>query len=211
RTIEDLADDAPRSNIGRVSHRVDLAMLAGVLVFGAFANAVGMTEPVTAWLRETSTALGLANDRLLAFVGTVLAAVAAPGILGVVAAGRSRERFCRGLRGLLPLGAAMWAVHFGFHLVTGFAAGWASLQRAAGDLGLDLGMPQWAKACCAEVPDWLVPAELLALQVGAIVAAAALVRSLGRWSWPWIAIAAALCLLGFWIVQVPMDMRGAVA
>jgi hypothetical protein len=61
------------------------------------------------------------------------------------------------------------------------------------------------------VPDWLVPAELLALQFGAIVAAAALVRSLGRWSWPWIAIAAVLCLLGFWIVQVPMDMRGAVA
>lgn len=211
RTIEDLADDGPRSNIGRISNRLDLAMLAGVLVFGAFANAVGMTEPVTAWLREISMALGLANDRLVAFVATILAAVAVPALLGVAASAASRERFCRGMRGLLPLGAAMWAVHFGFHLVTGFAAGWASLQRAAGDLGVHLGEPQWAKACCAEVPDWLVPAELLALQLGALVTAAALVKSLGRWSWPWIAIAAALCLLGFWIVQVPMDMRGAVA
>ena len=211
RTIDDLADDAPRSNIGRISNRLDLAMLTGVLVFGAFANAVGMTEPVTAWLREISTSLGLATDRLVAFVGTILAAVAVPALLGVAASAASRERFCRGMRGLLPLGAAMWAVHFGFHLVTGFAAGWASLQRAAGDLGLDLGTPQWAMACCAEVPDWLVPAELLALQLGALVTAAALVKSLGRWSWPWIAIAAALCLLGFWIVQVPMDMRGAVA
>ena len=46
---------------------------------------------------------------------------------------------------------------------------------------------------------------------GALVSAAALLRSLGRHAWPWIAIATALCLLGFWIVQVPMDMRGAVA
>lgn len=75
RTIEDLADDAPRSNIGRISNRVDLAMLAGVLVFGAFANAIGMSEPVTAWLREISMPLGLATDRLVAFVGTILAAI----------------------------------------------------------------------------------------------------------------------------------------
>lgn len=211
RTVEDLADDPPRSGVGRVSRRLDLAMLAATLVFGAFANALGMTEPLVAEMLRLSASLGLPDDRVVAFVGTIAVALLVPALLGAVAAGGSRERFCRGMRGLLPLGAAMWAVHFGFHLVTGFAAGWASLQRAAGDAGLDLGTPQWALACCANVPDWLVPAELLALQLGTLVSAAALLRSLGRHAWPWIAIAAGLCLLGFWIVQVPMDMRGAVA
>ncbi len=210
RTLEDLADDRPRSSIGRISNRLDLAMLSGVLVFGAFANALGMTTPVADGLRAMSNRLGFADDRVLAFSGTIIAAVAVPALLGALFAGGSRDRFCRGMRGLLPIGAAMWAVHFGFHLVTGFSAGWASLQRAAGDLGVDLGEPQWAKACCAAPPEWLVPAELLVLQVGGLVAAAALLRSLGRRAWPWILLVALLCLLGFWIVQVPMDMRGAV-
>ncbi len=211
RTVEDLADDPQRSGVGRISRRLDLAMLAAVLVFGAFANALGMTEPLVEAMRRFSASIGLPDDRVVAFVGTLAFALLVPAVIGVVAAGGSRERFCRGMRGLLPLGASMWAVHFGFHLVTGFSAGWASLQRAAGDVGLDLGTPQWALACCANVPPWLVPAELLALQVGVLVSAAALVRSLGRRAWPWIAIAAALCMLGFWIVQVPMDMRGTVA
>ncbi len=208
--VADLALDAPRSGVGRISSRPDLALLMGVLTFGAFANALGMTVPAAAAMEAIRTSLGLADDRLVAFVGTLLFAVGLPAGLGLLAAGGSRERFCLGLRGLLPIGGAMWAVHFGFHLVTGFGAGWASLQRAAGDVGIDLGEPQWAAACCAAAPPWLVPAELLALQVGAVVSAAALARSLGRAAWPWIALVAALMLLGFWIVSVPMDMRGAV-
>ena len=210
RVIEDLAADPQRSGVGRLSTRLDLAVLMGVLTFGAFANAVGMTTPIAAWMRRTAASLGLEAPTLVAFVGTLLAAAALPLLLGGLAAAGSRERFCRGMRGLLPLGGTMWAVHFGFHLVTGFAAGWAAIQRAAGDLGIPLGEPQWAAACCAAPPAWLVPAELVALQVGAIVAGAALWRSLRQDAWPWLAIAIALTLLGFWTVQVPMDMRGAV-
>lgn len=211
RVVRDLAEDPPRSSIGRTSRRLDLAALWGVLVFGAFANAVGMTEPVSRWLLATSARLGLETDRLLAFVLTILASTALPLGVGALAAAGSRERLARGLRGLLPVGASMWLVHFGFHLVTGFGAGWASLQRAAGDVGLFLGTPRWAAACCAEVPAWLVPAEILVLQVGGLASAAALLRSLGPRAFPWIVITAALVALGFWIVQVPMDMRGAVA
>ena len=44
----ELATDPPRSSLRRLSERPDIAALALVCVFGAFANAAGMLEPVLA-------------------------------------------------------------------------------------------------------------------------------------------------------------------
>ena len=50
--------DPFRSGIGRFSKRADLAALCSVLVFGAFANAAGMIEPVVKWQDQLSEQLG---------------------------------------------------------------------------------------------------------------------------------------------------------
>src|SRR4030095_13149607 len=44
----EIVRDPQRSSVGRLSRRVDIAALAFVFVFGAFANAAFMTAPVVA-------------------------------------------------------------------------------------------------------------------------------------------------------------------
>ena len=56
----DLWHDAPRSGVGPLGKRPDLAVLVVVLVFGAFANAAGMVGPVLAWRDRLGSLLGQA-------------------------------------------------------------------------------------------------------------------------------------------------------
>ncbi len=57
--------DPFRSGIGRFSERPDLAALVLVLVFGAFANAAGMIEPVVKWQDQLEAELLGNPPRLL--------------------------------------------------------------------------------------------------------------------------------------------------
>ena len=217
-----LADGRWGSSIGRITNRLDVSVLVGVLTFGAFANALGMTASWLALVDEMVArgwAMWVAEGALAvsAIVVVPAALVVGAGWAASAKAGPSlRESICRGLHALVPLGAAMWAAHWIFHLSTGWSTGLPVLQRAAQDLGLMwFGEPEWAASCCGPIPGWLKPLELLLLQAGLLMSAWMAWRSLGveaargvRSAAPWWVVALCLYAVGCWIVLEPMQMRG---
>lgn len=229
----ELWDDPFRSGIGRFSHRLDLATLVAVFVFGAYINAFGMIRPVYALqdrlalaLRTTSPAPGLG---LIFFLGLVIlpllllaAAGAAGRVLGGLAPRRLSHVIARYTFALVPLGFSMWLAHYSFHFLTG---GWTLLpvvQSFLSDIGLYRGAVGWDISTV--VPrGWLFPIEAVMLYAGAfgsIVAAFQMARRdigdgdrtargriLGA-SVPWMLLTLLLLGFGLWILVQPMEMRG---
>jgi hypothetical protein len=56
-----LREDRRGSGIGQLNRRPDVAALVLILVFGAFVNAAGMTEPVMMWIHHWHVRLGLSS------------------------------------------------------------------------------------------------------------------------------------------------------
>ncbi len=227
--LSDLASDRRRSGIGRFSRRIDLAALVLVLVFAAFANAAGMVGPIVAWQDRWQARLGwdspfwlttalavgtLVFAPLLAAAGCALASRHLAGLTD-----RGRPIAARFAFALVPLGAAMWVAHFGFHLATSWTAVFPAAGRLAAEVGLPLGTGAFVPvACCRAVGDWLPKLEILLLDVGLLASLYsgyriargvtpgrfAAVRALG----PWAVLTALLFAAGVWIVLQPMQMRG---
>ncbi len=217
-----LIDDRQRSSIGRLARRPDLAALALLLVFGAFANAAAMVGPVAAWISRFEP---FPAETVL----FVAAAIALPAIaaLGCSAIGRAaggvraswREVTCAFAFGLVPLGFGMWLAHFSFHLVNGVGSVVPVAQRFAADFGLArLGEPRWSMACCGPQVSWLLPLEIVALDAGLLLTLYVIWRVAGRYTAdttralglaaPWSVLSVLLYLAGLWIVFQPMQMRG---
>lgn len=229
----ELASDAPRSSLRRLSERPDVAALALVCVFGAFANAAGMLEPILAAEDALAARLGLASPLPLTVAALLLALVVLPlaSLGAAVAVGRrlsgvattARALACRLALALVPLGLAMWSAHFLFHFATGIGTAVPVVQRALADVGAAwLGRPDWSHAAMAmRRPDWLTAAELLLLDAGLLLSLAVGWRTALDLSpdrarravalhLPWAVLALALWAAGTWIVFQPMQMRGMV-
>jgi len=237
----ELRSDRWRSSLGRLSRRPDLATLLLVLSAGAIANAAGMTEPLLRLM--ASVADSLSWPRSAAAVVVVMALLVAPVALvmiaSIIAQGRAwRESYATIAISTVPLGAAVWLVHFAFHFVTSWQTAGPVIVRAAGDLGLMAGEPAWSSACCSHAPSWLMPANLLALSLGTSLSLWTLARrghpstmrlnSVGMSSpvapptdqriptthVPWRAwlpgaiVIVALWAAAAWVFFQPMDMRG---
>jgi len=189
----DLAADRYRSSLRRLSERPDIAALALVFVFGAFANAAGMTAPILAWQHATAARLGLASTMPVVTVGLALALIVAPAAVlavacappfltfprkggrdprssaanGPRAGNRPRAEPLQFVFSLVPLGLAMWTAHFLFHLVTGASALRPVLQRAVNDVGgVVIGTPAWAAAGADMSSHGLTALQLLLLDGG---------------------------------------------
>ncbi len=217
-----------RGAIGRISGRVDVAALAALLTFGAFANAVGMVGPVLSWEDAVAASIGASSPVIPATIVLVGMAAIVPLIaLPLVSAWARhagawhtslRSLACRVSLALVPMGFAMWLVHMLFHFLTSLGTIVPVTQRVAADAGLNLGEPQWALACCLVVPDWLLPLELLLLDAGLILTVVVmnrLARSFGaarsaRATLILCVPAVLLFALGVWIVLQPMQMRGTI-
>lgn len=232
----ELAGDPPRSSLRRLSERPDVAALALVCVFGAFANAAGMLATVLTAEDALATRLGLASPVALTIVALLLALVVLPvaSLGATVAIGRRlsgataapRALACRLALALVPLGLAMWSAHFLFHFATGIGTAVPVAQRALADLGATwLAAPDWSHAAMMRRPDWLTGLELLLLDAGLLLSLAvgwraALDLSAGPSArrggravalhLPWAILALALWGAGVWIVFQPMQMRGMV-
>jgi cytochrome c oxidase assembly factor CtaG len=187
----DLVRDPMRSSLGRLSRRPDMAALALVFAFSAFASAAAMVAPVAAWRDRLAERLSMGSVLPATSVFFLLALVLAPAlIVGLaVATGKSlgrvvssptlqssgdgapgRELFCRFSLALIPLGLAMWAAHVLFHLLAGWNMPWPVLQRATTDLGLGwLGQPHWAMSSPLFAADSLVAIQLLLLDAGLLL------------------------------------------
>jgi cytochrome c oxidase assembly factor CtaG len=230
--VMDVVHDPRRSSLGRLSRRLDVAALFLVFVFAAFANSAFMTAPVASWTDSLAARLELKSPQaltgLLLFIALVLLPAAiAPCVarLSVAASSVSvtmRELLCRFSLCLVPLGAAMWAAHFLFHLATGWTSGRAAFQRAAQDIGLPLfkdsgfvsSSPLLGADTLLVIQTLILDAGwLLALYLGWRVARAYApqVRDALRLLAPWAGLFTALFCLGIWIFLQPMQMRGMVS
>jgi cytochrome c oxidase assembly factor CtaG len=229
--------DSPRSGIGRLALRMDYAALALLLVFGAFANAAGMTSPVVELQASVTESLGLSTPIFAITLLCLLCLVALPVALVAGAANATRqlasgerttgELICRFAWSLVPLGFAMWLAHYSFHFFGSYDTIVPVSQRFASDFHLAaLGSPDWVCSCCRPAPAWLLKAELLMVDVGLLVSlyvawrvSASLaavdrgtkmnsLRRTMRIVLPWAVLLLALFAAGVWILLQPMQMRG---
>jgi len=161
----------------------------------------------------------------LAFLSLVLlplaAITAAAFITTTVSQRRPRETVvvaCRFSMTLLPLGAAMWACHMLFHFLTSWLTIVPVAQRAALDIGIDWGVPNWVMSCCGPMPSWLIPLELAILGVGLVMSVwltgrvgqdlGSTRRGWGVMTLPWLIVHGAFWVGAVWVVLQPMQMRG---
>jgi cytochrome c oxidase assembly factor CtaG len=227
----DLVNDPARSSLGRFSRRPDIAALALLVVFSAFANAAAMVAPVAEWLNWLTDRHSLVSKSPFTSLFFLVALVLAPALLmsAAMAAGRAlahiakpgRELFCRFSVALLPVGLAMWGAHMLFHLSSAWSTAWPVMQRAAGDLGASwLGTPRWTTSSPLFTANVMLAAQLLLLDTGVLLSLYVGWRTARGYTSrpqdgllllaPWATVAAVLYAAGVWVVFQPMQMRGMV-
>ena len=154
--------------------KTDWALYGVVLFFGGLFNALAMTDPFfkfAAWLSNT---LNTRVEFLLLLV--ILAAVVGLGtLLALWVLRRSSallgfsERSSAALRRwgwvFFPLTLSMWAGHYSYHFLTGWASIVPTLQNSLERLGLYSGAVNWQLA--GLIPEnWLFPTQVIILYAG---------------------------------------------
>jgi cytochrome c oxidase assembly factor CtaG/polyferredoxin len=159
----------------------DISAIALLVVLGAFVSAAAMTGPVETWIRGS----------LLRITLLFLA-----GFIAIPFIARARTEW---IVALIPLGASMWAAHFGYHLLSSSIAPVVTrfLQVSA--------------IHSMSLPEWWPSLKVLLLDTGLLVTFYLQWRAAGR-EWrrmiPGASGAAALYAAGLWILSQPMQMRG---
>jgi hypothetical protein len=198
------------------------------LTFAAFMNAFGMVTPVYALEAWLGGVLGTTSEPLVVGILFLLGTVLLPLLLVSLAArssallsGTGRGVIQEATRygyGLVPLGFGMWTAHYLFHFLIGGLAIIPVTQEYLAFLGLPFaGTPQWALGSL--VPDsWLLPIELLVLELGLLVTLGVTFRIARRETdsrteavrafGPWGLLALLLSFAGIWLLLQPMEMRG---
>lgn len=220
----ELASNARRPGIGRLSERPDLGAFALLFCFGAFVNAAAMVAPVVEWERTAASALDIGHEPAFTAVLLIVALLASAALVAMsTRAGgalariplSSRERRGATVRfvfALVPLGFAMWLAHFSFHLATAGGALASAVDRIIGAGGATLAVSSPVSA------DALLSFEIVVLAVGLWATALVAWRvalDVGR-GWrpalglfaPWAMLTAGLWAAGLWILFQPMEMRG---
>jgi hypothetical protein len=218
---ESIYKDRLGSGIGRLSLRSDVAALVLLLIFGAFVNAAGMTEPVMMWMHRWHAKLGFSSMAPVVTMFYVLSLLIVPGMLVAASGWASRYSgqlnltpisvICSFAPTLIPTGFGMWLAHFSNHLL----AAWSTIIPVIGRFvwpTMSVNNP------AAFAPDWLPAMELIFLDAGLLLTlymgwrvACRLVdgaRSSFPALMPWALLATALYSSGVWIVFQPMQMRG---
>ena len=221
----ELTEPRRRSGIGRLARRWDLAALVAVFVFGALLNALGMIAPVFVLERRIGALLGTAAEGPVLAVVFLLALVVAPAVLlggaawwSALATGAPpRRQFLAFVYALVPLGAGVWAAHYGFHLLTGVLTVVPVTQSAVRDLTGQawLGLPWWTWVGLQ--PGAVFPIQLGLLSLGAIGSVAAVWLIAERESpsrvtaaaAPWVTVTLLLLVVAVWMLAQPMEMRAA--
>jgi polyferredoxin len=187
--------DPYRSSLRRLSKRTDIAALALLIVFGAFVNAAGMTEPVLMWQHKGGhTGIFVLVGALVVPAAAVLLCARLNKLVGTNVAVPDMVRRCA--LALVPVGTGMWAAHLLYHSVSTWAVHMSSM------------------------PAWLIPVQIILLDAGLLVtlyltwriasqAAANMARAIAILM-PWATVSCALYAIGVWVLFQPMQMRGMV-
>jgi hypothetical protein len=224
----ELWSDPRRAGIGRLGQRPDIAALAVVVVFAAYANALGMVGPFYDFERWLNGSLGGGSQHLALAVVFGLVLVVLP-LLSVWAAAWASRGLAGGVEpvarvatrfafALVPMGFGMWLAHYSFHFLTGALTVVPLAQSFVADFGQPfLGQPAWGLGPI--VPGtWVPPIELVLLEaglLGSLVTAYRIARDVngqGSVAWrafaPWAVLAMILFAAGAWLMLQPMEMRG---
>jgi cytochrome c oxidase assembly factor CtaG/ferredoxin len=222
----DLWNEAHHSGIGRLKDRPDLAALILVLVFGAFANAAGMTAPVLAWQDRLTNRMGWNTPLAIISAYYLVALIALPLLTVSLATALSTrwmvlkshrlETATRFSFALIPIGFGMWLSHYSYHFLASCRAVVPAAQQFALRIGWPgVASPSWSDACCRTVPDWLPWFEINCLNLGMLLSlysayriALARATDAGKAIAPWALLILLLFAAGLWIVLQPMQMRG---
>jgi len=214
-----LLEDHHSSGIGRLSRRPDVAAIVLILVFGAFLNAAGMTEPVMMWMHQWHARLHLSSIVPIAtvmYVGGLLIipamVVAACGWISRLGVNASwKDLTCSFSLALVPVGFSMWLAHFSNHLI----AGWSTVIPVVEKF---ISRASSVNYLQARVPNWIPSLELCFLDLGLLLTLYTIWHVARRLSTgdgvalaamsPWAVLAGALYSAGIWIVFQPMQMRG---
>jgi cytochrome c oxidase assembly factor CtaG/ferredoxin len=222
--------EALRHNrLGRYSQRLDLSALIVVLAFGAIVNAAGMVAPVLDRRDALAARLHQTSPFVVVSGYYVIGLIVLPALLVGISATLSRwagqgevsamEVATRFVPALVPIGFAMWLAHYSLHFLGSFDAVIPTLARFAGDVGSPLlGRPEWIRACCRPVANWLPRLEILFLDLGLLLSLYTAYRiscahtkqtlqTLKALA-PWALLIVLLFATGVWIVLQPMQMRG---
>ena len=225
---KELWSGEPRSSIGPLAKRFDVAVLVFILVFGALANAAGMIAPVAILLDRAQFLFDLQRPAVIALFLT-FGMLLIPGLIVCLAAFLSRRlgRLQMPIKPLIsdfamtlvPLGFATWLAHFVFHLFTGSHMPIPVVERIALDLHLGwFGKPDWG------ISSWAVPQlldfEILFLDLGLLVSLYAGWKVAQRYHnskkrsllifTPWSLVYVLFFLVAIWIIFQPMEMRGTI-
>ena len=225
---KELWSGEPRSSIGPLAKRFDVAVLVFILVFGALANAAGMIAPVAILLDRAQFLFDLQRPAVIALFLT-FGMLLIPGLIVCLAAFLSRRlgRLQVPIKPLIsdfamtlvPLGFATWLAHFVFHLFTGSHMPIPVVERIALDLHLGwFGKPDWG------ISSWAVPQlldfEILFLDLGLLVSLYAGWKVAQRYHnskkrsllifTPWSLVYVLFFLVAIWIIFQPMEMRGTI-
>jgi len=222
----ELWEDSLRSGVGYFSRRPDLMALIVLFTFGALLNAFGMVSPVYAVERWLAGVLGVTTEApvlgAIFFVGLVAEPVVLLGLAGWLTRRRGGvggpllQVVTRYAYALVPLGAGVWAAHYGFHLLTGFWTFVPVVQNFVADgVGQPLlGAPRWELGPLLP-RGWLYPLELGLMGLGWLGALLVAYRLAsedapqrpGRAFLPWALLATLLLLAALWLMAQPMEMR----
>jgi cytochrome c oxidase assembly factor CtaG len=218
---QSLREDHRGSGIGRLNRRPDVAALVLILVFGAFVNAAGMTDPVMMWMHQWHARLGLSSMVPVVTAAYIAGLLILPGILAVACGWVSlrwaqasvpwKDLTCSFTLSLVPVGFGMWLAHFSNHLVTGWSTLIPAIERFFSRVPSGCYLRAW-------IPSWLPSLQLVFLDLGLLLTLYTAWRVACRLAEgdrmalavvsPWIILAGSLYSAGLWIVFQPMQMRG---
>jgi len=212
---------APMIEAAWARYKTDVVWLGVLLFFAGFMNALAMVPPYYQIAEKLSRLLGTRNEAILlstiyllwtglGLTLTIGVAVLADRISGVRASPAKAVRYWG--TGFFPLAFAMWAGHYTFHFLTGWASIIPVTQQALNNLGIYVGEPDWTLA--ALVPEnWLYPLQVTILYIGLLAASYVLFRRARKRN----SFAAGavvflyfflLVALALWVLAQPMEMRG---
>jgi len=212
---------APGTEPAWARYKIDVVWLGVLLFFAGFMNAFAMVPPYYQLAERLAEVLGTRNEAVLLSTIFVLwtglglfltlgVAALADRVAGVRASPLKAVRFWGA--GFFPLAFAIWAGHYAFHFLTGWASIIPVAQQALANLGLPVGEPDWTLA--ALVPEnWLYPLQVAILYLGLLAASYVLFRRArernhflaGGIVFTYFFLLVALAL---WVLAQPMEMRG---
>ncbi|GAB4552551.1 MAG: hypothetical protein OHK0023_20700 [Anaerolineae bacterium] len=210
--------------------RWDVAFLLVALAFMGITNAFGMVPPVYALLENVARATGIYVEWILLLIifligNIIVPAAAAIGTAWVACLVTGTRRYRHALRdtfvafapAFVPIGAGIWAAHYGFHFVIGALTIVPVFQFFLIDHGILLlgNMPNWSLGGVISAQDFSVIQVVLLLGgylVSMLVSRRIAVRRYGtrqaQQAWlPYAILFLLIMLAALAIFGQPMEMR----